>query len=115
MLVKAVTLSVVSVAVYFPDASTVALKGLLNADNESQEICMGVFGFTPEDVYIEHNMLYLVATVPLTFTKPTNRLMIITPQTQAEIKTLMDRVKEQAKKVQTYAPSTSDKEKQKPS
>jgi len=25
----------------------------------------GVFGFTPDDVYVEHNMLYLVTTVPV--------------------------------------------------
>lgn len=25
----------------------------------------GVFGFTPEEVYVEHNMLYLVTTVPV--------------------------------------------------
>lgn len=37
----------------------------------------GVFGFTPEDIYIETNMKYIVATVPLTFTKPVNRLAVI--------------------------------------
>ncbi len=37
----------------------------------------GVFGFTPEDIYIEHNMKYIASTVPLTFTKPVNRLAII--------------------------------------
>lgn len=41
----------------------------------------GVFGFTPEDVYIEHNMKYLVSTIPLTFSKAVQRLAIVsTPQ-----------------------------------
>jgi hypothetical protein len=38
----------------------------------------GVFGFTPEQIYIETNMHYITATVPLTFTKPVNRLAILT-------------------------------------
>lgn len=38
----------------------------------------GVFGFTPEDIYIETNMKYITSTVPLSFTKPVNRLAIIT-------------------------------------
>ncbi len=36
-----------------------------------------VFGFTPEDIYIETNMKYITSTVPLTFQKPVNRLAII--------------------------------------
>jgi hypothetical protein len=38
----------------------------------------GVFGFTPEGIYIETNMKYITATVPLSFTHPVNRLAIIT-------------------------------------
>jgi hypothetical protein len=38
----------------------------------------GVFGFTPEDIYIETNMKYITSTVPLNFTHPVNRLAIIT-------------------------------------
>jgi hypothetical protein len=38
----------------------------------------GVFGFTPDDVYIETDMHYIVATVPLTFKEPVNRLAVIT-------------------------------------
>lgn len=38
----------------------------------------GVFGFTPEGIYIETNMKYITATVPLSFTRPVNRLAIIT-------------------------------------
>ena len=37
----------------------------------------GVFGFTPEDIYLEHNMHYIVSTVPLTFAKPVQRLAIV--------------------------------------
>ncbi len=37
----------------------------------------GVFGFTPEDAYIETNMKYITSTIPLTFTKPVNRLAVI--------------------------------------
>jgi len=36
-----------------------------------------VFGFTPEGAYIEHNMHYIVSTIPLTFAKPVQRLAII--------------------------------------
>lgn len=37
----------------------------------------GVFGFTPEDVYIEHNMHYIVSTIPLTFAQPVVRLAVV--------------------------------------
>lgn len=37
----------------------------------------GVFGFTPEDVYIETNMKYLTSTIPLHFTHPVQRLAIV--------------------------------------
>ena len=37
-----------------------------------------VFGFTPEDICIETNMKFICATVPLNFTKPVNRLAIVT-------------------------------------
>lgn len=36
-----------------------------------------VFGFTPEDIFIQTNMHYITATVPLNFTKPVMRLAII--------------------------------------
>jgi len=36
-----------------------------------------VFGFTPEGICIQTNMLYITSTVPLTFSKPTMRLAII--------------------------------------
>lgn len=37
----------------------------------------GIFGFTPEDIYIETNMKYITSTVPLSFQKPVNRLAIV--------------------------------------
>jgi hypothetical protein len=40
----------------------------------------GVFGFTPEDAYIEHNMKYIASTIPLTFAKPVVRLVVINTQ-----------------------------------
>lgn len=40
----------------------------------------GVFGFTPEDIYIETNMKYITSTVPLTFSKPVNRLAIVSTE-----------------------------------
>ncbi|MFA5299965.1 MAG: hypothetical protein WC389_17400 [Lutibacter sp.] len=52
----------------------------------------GVFGFTPEDIYIEHNMKYIVATVPLSFTKPVNRLTVINVQTEKQLKEMMNRI-----------------------
>jgi hypothetical protein len=51
-----------------------------------------VFGFTPEDIYIEHNMHYIVATVPLHFTQPVNKLAIVDVATQEQLKVLMARL-----------------------
>jgi hypothetical protein len=47
----------------------------------------GVFGFTPEEIYIETNMKYITSTVPLSFTKPVNRLAIVTTD---EAKKMLD-------------------------
>ena len=52
-----------------------------------------VFGFTPEDIYIEHNMHYMVSTVPLTFNKPVNRLTIINVETEKQLKQMMDKIR----------------------
>lgn len=52
----------------------------------------GVFGFTPEDIYIEHNMKYICSTVPLSFkTKPV-KLNIISIETKESLKKLMDKI-----------------------
>jgi hypothetical protein len=37
----------------------------------------GVFGFTPEDIYIETNMKYITSTVPLHFNTPVTKLAVI--------------------------------------
>lgn len=37
----------------------------------------GVFGFTPEDVYIETTLKYVVSTIPLQFAHPVQRLAIV--------------------------------------
>ena len=36
-----------------------------------------IFGFTPEEIYIESNMKYITSSVPLNFQKPVNRLAVI--------------------------------------
>ena len=54
-----------------------------------------VFGFTPEEIYIEHNMKYIVSTVPLSFTKPVNRLTVINVQTEKQLKEMMARINSQ--------------------
>lgn len=52
----------------------------------------GVFGFTPEDVYIEHNMKYLVSTIPLNFPNAT-RLVILNASSEAQLKAIMEKIK----------------------
>jgi len=52
-----------------------------------------VFGFTPEQIYIEHNMKYIVSTVPLQFTKPVNRLTLINVKDEKSAKILLDKIK----------------------
>lgn len=49
-----------------------------------------VFGFTPEDIYIETNMKYITSTVPLTFREPINSLAIIST---AEAQSILDKSK----------------------
>jgi len=52
-----------------------------------------VFGFTPEEIYIEHNMKYVVSTVPLSFRNAVNRLTIINAKDEADLKRIMDKIK----------------------
>ena len=54
-----------------------------------------VFGFTPEDIYIEHNMHYIAATVPLNFPTPPNKLAIVNVETAKQLKDMMDRINSQ--------------------
>jgi hypothetical protein len=51
-----------------------------------------VFGFTPEEIYLQHNMHYIVATVPLHFQQPVNKLTIINVETEKQLKDMMTRV-----------------------
>lgn len=51
-----------------------------------------VFGFTPEEIYLEHNMHYIASTVPLAFTHPVNRLTVINVETSNQLKTMMNRI-----------------------
>jgi len=44
-----------------------------------------VFGFTPEDIYIETNMKYITSTVPLNFATQIPKLAIITTPEAASI------------------------------
>lgn len=44
-----------------------------------------IFGFTPEGIYVETNMKYITSTVPLNFTKPVNRLAVITTDMARQI------------------------------
>jgi hypothetical protein len=53
----------------------------------------GVFGFTPEDIYIEHNMKYICSTVPLSFRHPVIRLTVIDIATEKQLKEMMDKLK----------------------
>ena len=52
-----------------------------------------VFGFTPEEIYIEHNMHYVVSTVPLHFQQPVNKLTIINVETQKQLTDMMAKIK----------------------
>lgn len=45
----------------------------------------GIFGFTPEDIYIETNMKYITSTVPLHFTATVPKLAIISTAEAASI------------------------------
>ena len=53
-----------------------------------------VFGFTPEDVYIETNMKFIVSTIPLQFKEPVNRLAIVTSD---EVKAILETTKKAMK------------------
>jgi hypothetical protein len=53
----------------------------------------GVFGFTPEEIYIEHNMKYIVSTVPLSFRNAVQRLTIINIETQEQLTKMMGKLK----------------------
>jgi hypothetical protein len=52
----------------------------------------GVFGFTPEDVYLEHNMQYIVSTIPLNFPNA-RRIALVNAETAEQVKQMMERIK----------------------
>lgn len=45
----------------------------------------GVFGFTPEEIYIETNLKYIASTVPLHFNRVVSRLAIIDTEEAAKL------------------------------
>jgi hypothetical protein len=51
-----------------------------------------VFGFTPEEIYLEHNMKYIVSTVPLHFQQPVNKLTVINVETENQLKEMMSKI-----------------------
>lgn len=53
----------------------------------------GVFGFTPNDIYIEHNMKYIVSTVPLSFPDKPFLLTSISVKDEEALKVLMDKIR----------------------
>lgn len=52
----------------------------------------GVFGFTPEDIYIEHNMQYIVSTAPLSFEKQPRKLADISAKDIEDVKKIMEKI-----------------------
>ena len=52
-----------------------------------------IFGFTPDDVYIEHNMQYMCSTAPLNFSSPVNNLGQINVDDLEALKVLMDKLR----------------------
>lgn len=52
----------------------------------------GVFGFTPDEIYIEHNMQYICSTVPLAFKTEAPKLIDISVEDLAALKTLMAKI-----------------------
>lgn len=54
----------------------------------------GVFGFTPEDIYIETNMHYISSTIPLHFNQPVNLLAVVNTD---EIKNILSATKKAMK------------------
>lgn len=62
-------------------------------DGSYGENGQGVFGFTPNDIYIEHNMKYIVSTVPLSFPDKPQLLTNISVKDEEELKVLMSKIK----------------------
>jgi len=52
----------------------------------------GVFGFTPDDIYIEHNLHYVVSSIPLSFRSPAQLLTIVSVNDSEALKKMMTRI-----------------------
>lgn len=52
----------------------------------------GVFGFTPDDIYIEHNLHYVVSSVPLSFRSPAQLLTVVSVESSEALKKMMSRI-----------------------
>jgi hypothetical protein len=52
-----------------------------------------VFGFTPDEIYIEHNMKYICSTTPLNFSKPVIKLSDISIADRADLERLMNKIR----------------------
>lgn len=53
----------------------------------------GVFGFTENGIYLEHNMKYITSLVPLTFNQPVPNLTDLSKADQTNLKQLLNRIK----------------------
>jgi hypothetical protein len=76
-----------------PSTAAVAIPSPAE-DGSYGENGSAVFGFTPEDVYIETNMKFIVSTIPLAFKEPVNRLAIVTSD---EVKKILETSKQAMK------------------
>ena len=52
-----------------------------------------VFGFTPDEIYIEHNMHYMASTVPLSFANKPVCLTVINVDTERSLKAMMEKLR----------------------
>ena len=76
-----------------PDGAAVAIPSPAE-DGSYGENGNAVFGFTPDDVYLETNMKFIVSTIPLAFKEPVNKLAIVTSD---EVKSILENTKKAMK------------------
>lgn len=53
----------------------------------------GVFGFTPEWIYIEHNMKYIVSLTPLSFNKKVPMLAVLNVNDKKSLENILSKIK----------------------
>jgi hypothetical protein len=75
-------------------AGTIAIIPSPAEDGSYGENGNSVFGFTPDDVYIETNMHYITSTIPLKFAQPVTMLAVVTSD---EIKNILETSKKAMK------------------